>query len=201
MSPRRRALIVACGLGLALLGARVRRSGPVWPDAEVTDAVQSLAPGLDGTMRGISDLGGIYGMAAIGGVVVVALVRRRRFRDALLVAAAGSAELLTFVIRLATERPRPTPDLIRVIESGPGTSFPSGHAADAAALAIVVAHVVTPRAGRRAAVAGGLAVLVAASGISRVYLGAHWPTDVIGGYLAGAIVGLTVGHWASGGAR
>jgi undecaprenyl-diphosphatase len=150
-------------------------------------------------MRTISSLGSIYGVTVIGGVVVFALLRRRRFRDAILVAATGSAELLTFVIRLATDRPRPSPALVQVIESGPGTSFPSGHAADAAALAVVIAHLVGSDHRRRALLWSSLAVLAAASGVSRAYLGAHWPSDIIGGYLTGGVVGFALGGLVSGG--
>lgn len=189
-------MVAGCAAALTLIGIRVRRAGPVWPDLEITETVQSFAPGLDGTMRRMSDVGGIVGMAVIGGAVSLTLLKQRRVRDAVLVAATGSAELLTFAIRLATERPRPTQALVRVLESGPGTSFPSGHAADAAALGLVIAHVVTPRGARRGVLIGALWALAIGSGVSRVYLGAHWPSDVVGGYLTGTVVGLAIGSFA-----
>ena len=181
-----------------LIGVLVRESGPIWPDLPVTEALQSLSPSLDGTMRAISAIGSIPGVAATGGVVVLALLRRRRFRDAALVAASGSAELVTLALRFATDRPRPSPLLVQVIESGPGTSFPSGHAADAAALAIIVAHLIRPDHDKRLLLWGGLALYAAVNGISRVYLGAHWLSDVIGGYLAGGAIGLALGGFMAG---
>jgi undecaprenyl-diphosphatase len=68
---------------------------------------------------------------------------------------------------------------------GPGRSFPSAHAADTAAAAIVIgwaAPALTP-------VAVGIAALV---GISRVYLGVHYPSDVVAGWVLGAAVGAAL---------
>ena len=85
-------------------------------------------------------------------------------------------------------RPRPTivPHLVEVQNA----SFPSGHAAGSAAiyltLAALASQVVPARAARRALLAMAM-VLVGLIGASRVYLGVHWPSDVLAGWSFGAV--------------
>ncbi|MGE0041879.1 MAG: phosphatase PAP2 family protein [Vicinamibacterales bacterium] len=87
------------------------------------------------------------------------------------------------------DRPFDALDGVRVIDTRPVTSsFPSGHAASAVAGALAVSRI-WPAA---APVWWGLAVLIA---VSRVYVGVHYPFDVV----AGALVGLLVGYFALGG--
>jgi membrane-associated phospholipid phosphatase len=89
------------------------------------------------------------------------------------------------------ERPRPSPAL--AIGSNTGFAFPSGHAADSLAVFAMLALILsTARSsrGRWALWSGALAVVLVV-GASRVYLGSHWLSDVLGGWaLAGAIVSL-----------
>lgn len=106
--------------------------------------------------------------------------------------------LLLVVLRLASlvqkdlfESPRPTSDQLRLAEAYEHFGFPSGHAMSATILAgafIVLAlrRVQAPTA-RRVAVAACLLIPVM-TGFARVYVGAHWPSDVLGGYLWGAAI-------------
>jgi membrane-associated phospholipid phosphatase len=109
--------------------------------------------------------------------------------------------LLAFVVTVLAkntakaliERPRPTPAY--AIGSNTGFAFPSGHAADSLAvfamLALILSTAHTPR-GRWALWTCALAVVLVV-GASRVYLGSHWLSDVLGGWaLAAAIVSLLV---------
>jgi undecaprenyl-diphosphatase len=68
---------------------------------------------------------------------------------------------------------------------GAGLSFPSAHATDTAAAAAVFTWALP----MLSPLAIGIAILV---GISRVYLGVHWPTDVLGGWALGAAVGVAL---------
>jgi undecaprenyl-diphosphatase len=81
---------------------------------------------------------------------------------------------------------RPRPVGVRIREGADGFGFPSGHAAVAFAVAVVVASVVP---GRWRWVPFAVAAVV---GLGRMYVGAHYPLDVVGGALWGSAVGLTV---------
>src|SRR6185503_16146129 len=110
--------------------------------------------------------------------------------------AAGAADILKSI----TRRPRPLPPDVRVVVARlGGSSFPSGHVLTYVAIYGFAAHLATTMIERpwlRVAVAGPLVGLVALVGPSRVYLGHHWPTDVLASYLLGFawLTGLTTLH-------
>lgn len=90
------------------------------------------------------------------------------------------------------ERPRPSPDEIHVAPGQPGDfSFPSGHAMGAMLLYGLLFYLATAhikQAWVRIPVQIACAWVIAVTGIERVYSGSHWPSDVLGGYLAGALI-------------
>ena len=96
------------------------------------------------------------------------------------------------LIKEIIDRPRPTEELVDVRGSITSPSFPSGHVMSPTAVygvlaTIAAAHRSWPSAVRAAAVAG-FATLLAATSVVNVYLGVHWPTDIAGGWLWGAVV-------------
>lgn len=102
-----------------------------------------------------------------------------------------SASLLTTAVKLAYGRARPEwqDPAGRLVSK----SFPSGHASSSAALAgvlIVVAAMLIRRRSLRRAVYAGAVLLAVCVGLDRVFLGRHFPTDVVGGWLLGATVTL-----------
>ena len=101
--------------------------------------------------------------------------------------------LLTFAPRGANsllkdwvERPRPSDELVDVSTDASGFSFPSGHTVGTAALFGVLFFLLpalVPWRPLRWALQVGCLLVVLAAGPARVYVGAHWPSDVLGGYL------------------
>ena len=160
--------------------------------------------GLDGQPLGpawltrafidITALGGSVARWIVGGGAVAVLMLLRRRSEALwMLVAAGGAMIMDPLLKEILHRPRPViaPHLIEAT----GTSFPSGHALVSAALYLTLAAVVAQRletAAARFAVMAGAAVLVGLIGLSRVYLGVHWPSDVIAGWTFGAAWALVV---------
>lgn len=149
----------------------------------------------DGIARGVMDLGNTRGGVILLVVVVSAVfVWLRAWRPALaalvaLVVAALAADVLKEVF----DRPRPPYHLAMVAVSGP--SFPSTHAAatSAAAVAFVVAFPwASARAAQAVAICLGAAVVLV--GACMVYLGAHWLTDVVAGWVVGGAIGYVVGR-------
>lgn len=96
------------------------------------------------------------------------------------------------------ERPRPSPGLVEVTERAGSFSFPSGHVMTSVILFglmfVILDDVIHQRTLRRAAQAACLVVIVL-MGPARVYSGAHWPSDVVAGYVFGALVLLPI-VWA-----
>jgi undecaprenyl-diphosphatase len=126
-------------------------------------------------------------LVAIGCLVVLRGVGRF---EAVLVAAAGLSSLLDAPLKIMVGRPRPTPDVVRVWVAQSGNGFPSGHALFAAVFLGIMAYFAFVHVRRpviRLLVVAGLLDAVVLVGASRIYLGVHWPSDVLGGYLIGAL--------------
>ena len=183
--------------GLAMLGLFVKIASEVQErETTAVDRAVSLtlhrldSPLMDAVMRGITFLGSFPAVAA---VVVAAAVWRVRSRDrrsaVTLVLVAAVTELVNFALKHAFQRPRPS--LFHEIATLHSYSFPSGHAMGSAAVYGSVAAVLA-RAfpAHRRAILAGACVLVLVIGLSRVYLGVHWITDVVAGWAVGAFIAL-----------
>lgn len=139
--------------------------------------------------RGISLLGspGTWSVLALV-VLAVLLLRRERILAAGWVAAIMGGGVLDVALKVLVHRPRPVfPDPYALV---PGWSFPSGHSMGSLVgygmiAYFVVLRVRDPRA--RAAVIGVATALVALVGLSRMYLGVHYFSDVVGGFTAGIV--------------
>ena len=165
----------------AVLTVVVTTSPSLAPDSRAFQIVDDLrAPWLDHAARIVTALGLL---AIVGPVLLLAatlLIRRRhRARAAALVAGAALAWISVWVVKAAVDRARPPAPLVHTS----GQSYPSAHAANSIgwlALATALTVAIPTRAGRTAAVAAG-ALLAALVGLSRIYLRAHYASDVVAG--------------------
>ncbi|MGH2951304.1 MAG: phosphatase PAP2 family protein [Solirubrobacterales bacterium] len=167
-------------------------------ETELTQTIHGLTVGwLTGLVSGVTELGGTTIVLGVTAVAVLALVALRHWRGAVALAIAVlGTQLAVSVGKVLMTRPRP--DDGSAVADPSGWSFPSGHSASAAALYVMLALIATTlwRRQLRPAVAFAVAgTLVAVVGLSRVYLGAHYPTDVLAGWLVGGV--LVVGAWAA----
>ena len=146
----------------------------------------------------VTELGSTTAMMILAIVLLVSeLIARRPWSGITAAATIGLASLGNELVKGLMARARP--DLIQPIVVERGYSFPSGHAALSmvgyGVAALLVARSGAPR-GVKVAAAFAAGCLVALIGISRVYLGAHFPTDVLAGWLAGGAIVLLLA-WLS----
>ena len=155
---------------------------------------QALRTGwLDSTAAGFANLGLFRVFVPAATVLIVCLLFVRHYADAAMVFAGLAVIGVGNALKTLVERPRPEYHLLDYVPSS--FSFPSGHALLAVVMGGVLVYLVErwvqPVAPRRA-IQTRLVLTVLAKGASRVYLGVHWPSDVICSYLFGlmALVGL-----------
>jgi len=157
--------------------------------------VEHRTPALTTLARVLSAIGGAAGMAVLTVVAVALLARRRRWPDAVLVAVvAVGAWLMVILTKGLYARARP-PVADRLAELAT-YSLPSGHALGSmAVLGVVTVMLLRQRIRRWWAIVVILAAaaLIVGIGLSRLYLGVHWTSDVLAGWLlGGAWVALCV---------
>lgn len=172
-----------------------------WPPLQRADAAVSAAsraygerhPAVIDALRLVTAAGDtlVVGSAAAAAAVVLAVRGHRR--AALFTAAATAAVIaLWSLMHLLLYRPRPVGGFVAISSNG----FPSGHTGNAAAAALIVGFLLWRRLAGRARMlvvtaAAGYAVTI---GVSRVLLLAHWPSDVVGGWLLALTVVPLVRH-------
>lgn len=186
-------MVVVVALGWAfgeMAEAVIHADDVVALDSPVTRwVVDRRTPWLTQVLQVVTALGSAWFLILLLVVVTIVLVAGRHSWSVValpIVSAAGAAILVT-TIKLLIARPRPT--LGAVVATADGFAFPSGHSAQAVAtygvLAWLVAHLAARRTVRVGAWLSGV-VLIGLIGFSRLYLGVHWLSDVIGGYIIGA---------------
>jgi undecaprenyl-diphosphatase len=164
-------------------------------DEVVRATVHRLAsPNVTSLMLGFSFLGSVVMQLALTLVAIFLFLYFHRPRAALLLAItmAGAAGL-DVVLKLAFHRARPA----AFFGTSPNSySFPSGHALGSlcfyGALAVILSAR-TPRRSTRACIWAVALVLIGMIGLSRIYLGVHYPSDVIAGYSAAVVWVAAVG--------
>jgi undecaprenyl-diphosphatase len=159
-----------------------------WDLAAARTLQSSRLPGLYTLMIGVSLFGnGITPWILTTITAILFLIRGRRSEMAGLILSAGGGALVNRVFKMAIGRPRPVSDLVRVSVFPSAESFPSGHVTFYVCyfgFLFFVAYALLPRGSAVRRLALAAAVLPAALvGLSRVYLGAHWPSDTLGAYL------------------
>lgn len=153
------------------------------------DSHDPLGPGwLEEAARDVTALGGTTVVTLVTLAVIGFLFADGRPRTAGLVAVSvGGGMLLTTLLKLGFARPRP--DLVPHAVEVYTASFPSGHATAAAVAYLTLGGLLSWSQKRRRVKITVLTIAVALTvlvGASRVYLGVHWPTDVIAGWCVGA---------------
>ncbi|MGZ4810645.1 MAG: phosphatase PAP2 family protein [Thermoanaerobaculia bacterium] len=194
------AMIVVAGLFLTAfagdqfmdLAEMVHAKSPVLQntDVRVHDwAVTRRTPGATRFFMLMTIAGGPVGLAAIVLVAAVALAVRGKYRwVAYLLATAGGGALLNMELKRYFARVRP--DVAEMLRLASGYSFPSGHAMGSTVTLGALSYLAfrTWKTWRSRAAALALAItLIVAISLSRVYLGAHWISDVGAGVAAGTI--------------
>ena len=197
------ALILTLAVGAAIATALTYLSAEVYDAVIETDGVAALdhplleagksvrSPGLDIVATGYTDIAGTIGMPILAATIMVVLaVKRRSWTPVILMLTATAGSLLMTVAGkqlIGRARP-PLVDAIPPYEYSP--SFPSGHTLNATVIAGVVAYLIilrldTLRARTLTVLAAGFFAFTV--GLSRIYLGHHWFTDVLVAWTLGAV--------------
>ena len=157
------------------------------------DQVPVGPPALLEAVRDWTALGGVLLRNVFAVIAIAALLLVRLRREATLLAATIlSGWVVNTLIKAAVGRPRPT--IVSHLAEAGGPSFPSGHSFNSAVVYMGIAlalAAISARRGVRWSLIAGAAVLTALIALSRVWLGVHYPSDVLAGWLGGMGWALT----------
>lgn len=164
-------------------------------DNAVREFVHSFAaPVLTGIMRGLSFAGSTLFLIVFGILIFIALYWRKHRRGAILFAVTTiGASILLSLLKHAFHRARPEPFFDTILPAS--YSFPSGHSLGSFCFYLALAAILTNRAEKlwlKIFIWTLAVMLVFLIGISRIYLGVHYPSDVLAGFIAGFVWVITI---------
>jgi len=180
--------------------AVVARTVPYFSiDLTVSRVVQSLhGPVLDPVMFAISWIGFWPQSLVIGLLPIVLLFATGLRWEAVVTLFAASSAGVATLVKLAVQRPRPSIDLVDVIRELSTSTFPSGHVLTFTSLCgflAFLAYTLLKPSRSRTGLLITCSVLIVLMGLSRIYQGHHWFSDVMGAYLL-ATLWLAISIWA-----
>lgn len=187
------ALIIVWVLATVALSIAAAGDNILPGDLAIARRVQGVDfPAVKRVERAGYHLGTYGGVLVVAAPVVAVLALTRRYAGAFMIAAALVLRSVNPLVKELIESPRPTADLVRVLPSATGDpgsyGFPSGHTMGATlvfgSMIYVAQRTIRPRR-LRLCVQIPAALAIAVVGWSRIYSGAHWPSDVLGGLLWG----------------
>ena len=185
------ALVLVAG-AFALLTFLVKTRSSFTLDIQITKIIQSLDAPLFAWLMNLVSWPGFSPQAMIVTGLIVLLLYSFGLRWEALTAltTALSSTALNVLVKSLVQRPRPLPDMVTVLATLNSYSFPSGHVMFYVSffgfIGLLVYSLLKPSFQRSLLLIffGALVVLI---GISRVYLGQHWASDVLGAYLLGCL--------------
>ncbi|WP_428682002.1 phosphatase PAP2 family protein [Sphingopyxis sp.] len=187
---------------VVVLGVIVSAGWLVAADLHVSNAlslrVGQSSPGLIAFMQGVSWIGGgtpRWIICILFAVLVWHWCGRRC--GIALAGAALLSNLASNALKFAFDRARP--DIIEHLDHVNSASYPSGHATSAAVVYLLLAWLASPR--WRALAWALAATMIVLNGFSRIMLGVHWASDIVGGTMLGTAFALLGVWWASRGTK
>jgi undecaprenyl-diphosphatase len=215
-TPAAKALAAVRRIEGRLLLAALAISGAVWAFSGLWDAVEDRHTGgfdravllafrvpghpdqlagprwLQECARDLTALGGFTVLTLVSLMAVAILVmKRRRLQAAIFAGAVVAGQALAEAIKLIAGRPRP--DIVAHFDLVYSSSFPSGHSTMAPVVYLTLVVILAAGEARkdvRVLMFASAVAVILAVGVSRVYLGVHWPTDVLAGWALGAAIAL-----------
>ena len=186
------AIAILVGVAALLLSVAAHRAPGLPGDVLITRSVQRVdARMLDLPLDALNTLGFPPLVDVVyGGIILAFFASGRRWE-----AAAGGFDVLgsaglNALVKHLVDRPRPSPQLVEVEHSISNPSFPAGHVLNFTAFAgflCCLAYLRMRPSWRRSTLIALLGAMIALMGVARVESGEHWPSDVLGGYLLGAL--------------
>jgi undecaprenyl-diphosphatase len=187
------AYILFAALAFAALALLARTTPVFHPDVQITQELQTELPAWLGILLIWISWPGY----AIQWIIILAVVisflffLHLRWEALCALFSTIASGTVNYLIKIIIRRPRPTENLVNVFQDLSGYSFPSGHVMLYTAFfgfLLFLCFTLPKASWRRTVLILLFTILIALVGVSRMYLGEHWASDVLGGYLLGSLV-------------